>query len=240
MRGLLLVTLLSACASAPNTSALPQGQGRVSGALDGFHLDAASAVYYLIERPGQDTPKALILVLTDLPQPCAALRQGIIKVELGEHIVRRPGVRTLSWMAIGGHAGGVFEPLAVGSFVLGLPPFEGPSPLPAPPGTPFAFPIASTSRAGDCESDYHLGALYGSAGASPRGASFDLTALEREPGREVAAGRFEIVLPSGTLAGSFRASYCPLPKRFVSMEPRCLSKEAVTGGLGFSVPDGGV
>ena len=210
MRFLASVVLLTACGGA-SAGTMPVGRATIDGRADGFDLETASAAFYLFEPPGRQVPKVLVLVLSDLPDTCAALRQGHIRIELGEHTVQRRGARTLSWMAFAGHVGDEFHELETGRFVLGAPPFEGPSPLPAPPGQPYGFPVASTSRA-DCSLEYHFRDLFDSDASPPRDAALVLETFDRGP-PGVAAGRLEIRLPSGRIAGRFRASRCDLTDR---------------------------
>ncbi len=218
----LVLALLCACGGTSTASSVPQGQARVVGEIAGFALHGANATFVLHGGRGPRTPRVFVLVLSDVADPCAALQQGVIDIELGEHTVNRPGVHTLSWMAVGANDGHTFEPPEVGRFVLGLPAFEGPSPLPVPNATPYGWPVATTSDAVDCRSHDHLRALFDPEGPQPREAVLDLEKLERGP-HGVAEGHFLVRLPSGSLEGWFRAPICILPERLPPDRPRCTS-----------------
>lgn len=191
--------------------------GAVDGEVAGFSIDVGDAIVFRQDMGGREV---MLLVLTDIEDACRAYTEGALHIEIFEPSLYRRGAGLLAWTVFSGKADG--GRITTGPVGLGVPAFEGPSPLPPRGDGAFGFPILARSGQ-DCSSRpvrmplEKVKAELRLASVAPAGA---------------VTGTLSLALGGERLAGSFKARTCPLPADFrPPARPACAAAKKGLGQL---------
>ncbi|MEQ9498316.1 MAG: hypothetical protein RIT81_15695 [Deltaproteobacteria bacterium] len=212
----LLCVLASACGepAEDGTTLTPPVEApapnAVTGSLDGFAIDVKSAAFIVAEAqvPGD----LLVLMMSSEEDVCGQLHRREVSAQIFEPDLNVTDGRLLVWWMLGLDDDGEWSPVVPGEIPYGVLPFEGPSPVPPPPGPQYGFPMMVRTDAA-CDKTTVAPAFDTSA------AMLTLETFTATTGG-TAKGSFFATKGGDRIEGVFEAEFCEIVEA-VPEEPAC-------------------